>query len=416
MSEETTATTSEATDDRGLLEALDDAFPSMEGSSLYTTEAEATAARANSPVKAEANKVAAETEPTESKESTKQDDSPSKEPSLDDLDPSKDIADELIGKEEPDEDPLSDLEFEADTSKWTPEQAFAFKTLKGQLKELKPKIAELEQGIVERDSRLKELEAVASGQEVETLKQQIEEYERRLVVTDLESSQVYQDQIAQPIERLADEVDAFAERHNLNARDIIDAIHLPTAREQDERLSEILVGVGDRERSKVYDVIEAMEAVMERRATIMENAEAAAAEAKALEAELERNTLAERAAERRKAASQVATKVGEKLPFLAEIEGLDLNKMAEEISSIDPTALDAVKHSYHALSAKLLPHLAKRLISSEKERESVLEQLATYKSSSPSAGGPSGGAVGSSSDGDDEDMLSALNRRLGAVV
>lgn len=405
MSEDTNTATMEAADDRGLLEALDDALPAAEGDRIYTTEAEAAAARASTPA------------PQAEEDSSDSADKPDKaeDSSGDNVDPTKDLADDLLADTTPD-DILADLEVEPDTSKWTPEQAYAFKTVKGQLKELKPRVSELEQQIAEKDARVKELEAVSSGDEVANLKKQIEDYEKRLVVSDLENSVVYQEQIAKPIEDLVSEINSFADRHNLNPRDITDAINLPDAAAQDERLGELLTGIGDRERKRVYDVIDVMDSVMERRQRIMENAEAAAAEAKALEEEREKASLVERAAERRQAATQVAAKVGEKLPFLSEMEGLDLKGIADEVAGVDPSALDAVKHSYHAISAKLLPHLAKRVVAAEQERESLLEQLAAYKSSAPSAGGPSGGAaVSDGSDvNEDESMLDAINRRLGS--
>ena len=346
----------------------------------------------------------------------KKEDKSSKEPSLDDLDPSKIISG---GNASSDEDAtksdiLDGLDVDPDTQSWTPEAAHAFKTVKGQLKELKPKLTELEQTLAEKEARIKELDASASDSKLEEMQQRIDDYEKRLLVTDLESSSVYQEQIAQPIEQLANEVNEFAAQHNLSAREISEAINMNDPAAQDERLGELLAGIGDRQKKRIYDVIDGMDVLMSRRATIMENAEQAAAEAKALEEEREKSTSAERARERRKAATQVSEKVAEKLPFLSEIEGLDLKQIAEEVSTIDPTALDAVKHSYHAISAKLLPHLAKRLVIAEKEHAAVLEQLAAYKSSSPSAGGPSGGAVSGSTGDEEISMLDAINRRLGS--
>lgn len=283
---------------------------------------------------------------------------------------------------------------------WTAQAAHAFKEVKSRLKEVEPKYKETLSLLEQREARIRELEALASDPKIEELQTRVAEYEKKLLIQDLESSSVYQEQIAQPLRELGGIVETIAERYQIPAEKLVEAVSLSDEVAQDEALTELLAGASDRDKARIYSVVDQLTPLMRQREEILANAEAAALEVKELEREREMATLAERAAERQRAANMVADRIAEKLPFVRSFDGFDFSEAAKEVSQVDPTTLDAVNHTYNAIAAKLLPQFAKQFIGLQRERDSLVEKLAAYDKSRPRAGGPSGGSGAATPMGD----------------
>ena len=288
---------------------------------------------------------------------------------------------------------------------WTIEAAHAFKQVKTRLKEVEPKYKETLSLLEQKEARIRELEAISSDPKLQQLETRVQEYEKKLMIQDIESSSVYQEQIAQPLRDLGGVVETIAERYQIPAEKLVEAVSMSDEVAQDEALSELLVGASDRDKARIYSVVDQLTPLMKHRAEILENAEAAALEVKELERERQQATLVERAQQRQQAANMVAERISEKLPFISSFEGFDFKEVAKEVSQVDPTTLDAVNHTYNAIAAKLLPQLAKNFLGMQRERDSLVEKLAAYDKSRPRAGGPSGGtgaatSMGNNSSGD----------------
>jgi hypothetical protein len=302
--------------------------------------------------------------------------------------------------------PLAEIDQVDDFKGWTPEAARRFKELKAELKTYKAQARELESNFKQRESRLAELEATAKDPEYATMRERLEAYENNTLLTRLEESTAYRTLVTEPIAALVAGADEIANRHGIDPDSLLNAIALTDEAEQEERLSEILADASERDKFRVYRIIEDMKPIIAQRDALKENSQAALAEAQALEEERRTAASRERAKERHSAAVQVADKLKSKLTFLSGLEGVDLATIAAEAAKINPADLDHVEGSYQAIAGCLLPKVATRILAQQREIDALTEQLAEYANMTPRAGGgfapgtngsrPSGPATGTS--------------------
>ncbi len=311
--------------------------------------------------------------------------------------------------------PLDELDGADDVGKdWTPQAARRFKQLKSELKSSKTRLSELESSLNEREARLKELEAIADNPEYDQLKNRVEEYEKELLVTKLESSQIYKELVAQPLAELVSETDAIAEKYQVDANELLDAIALEDEAAQEEALADILAAASDRDRFRVYKIIEQIKPILHQRSVLQENAQEALREAEQLTETQTKQQLAERAAERQKAASAVADKIRAKLTFLEGVDGVDFAALSKKVAETDPSTLNPVDAAFQSYAAQLLPKIAREYVSLRKELDTLTDKLSKYDRASPRAGG--GGAssfTGASPTADGRSFADAVNAAFG---
>lgn len=270
---------------------------------------------------------------------------------------------------------------------WTPQAARRFKQLKAELKTSKSRLSELESSLSQREARLKELEAIADNPEYEQLRSRVDEYEQELMVTRLESSQIYQQLVAEPLGELVGETDAIAEKYDVDANALLDAIAMTDEGEQEEALADLLAAATDRDRFRVYKIIEQVKPILHQRAVLQENAQEALQEAEALQEQMTRQQLAERAAERQRVASDVADRIRTKLSFLEGVDGVDFAALSKRAAETDPGTLNPVDAAFQSFAAQLFPKLAREYVSLQKELSSLTDKLAKFDRATPRAGG-----------------------------
>jgi hypothetical protein len=298
-------------------------------------------------------------------------------------------------KDTPDGDPLADaladLE-EASEEKlkdWTPEAAHRFKELKTELKTIKARAAELEATNKQYEQRTKELEAVAGDERVKQLEQQLAEYESKLLLTRLEETSVFKKSVREPIAQLVGDAETLAAKYSINPDDLIDAILQTDEAVQEERFTELLTPASDRDKYKVYDIVEKLKPVIAKRDELYAKNQEALAEAEALERSREQAQLVERLERRKEAAKSVANTLTSKIPFVRSLEGLDFDSVVATAAETDPSALDPVEGTYRAIAGKLFPKVAAQYLKARQEIEALTEQLAEFSEIEPKAGGGS---------------------------
>jgi hypothetical protein len=272
---------------------------------------------------------------------------------------------------------------------WTPQAARRFKELKNELKNYKTRAEELEQTVTQRESRLQELEAVSNNPEFQQLQNKVQEYEQSMLLNNLEQSNAYKTLVEQPLGQLVLEADAIAQKYGVDMDNLLDVISLSDDTLQEEQLSEILAQASDRDKFRVYKIIEEVKPILEQRRVLQENVQDALREAQALDQQREQATLVERHQQRQEAANAVAKTIKSKLSFLSTVDGVDMDQIAKDAASTDFTKLDAVSGTYQAMAAKLLPKMAAQYISLQKEIDNLTERLADFDRASPKAGGGS---------------------------
>lgn len=367
------AETSTAPDNGGFVESLDSFFASMENPVEPTPE----------PVK--------EPEPT-------------KEP-----EPVNEAAEE--SGTEP--NPLKELDSIEELKDWTPEAARRFRELKAELKTYRSRAEELEQAVSQKESRLQELQALADNPEYQQLQERIAEYEKQMLVSKLESSHAYKTLVEQPLANLVEEADGIAEKYSLDAGTLLEVIASDDEASQEEQLSELLANASDRDKFRVYKIIEEVRPILEQRKVLQEHAEAALREAEELDNQRQQQSLIERVQQRQEAANAVADKLKNKLTFLSGMEGVDLSAIAKEAAEFEPSTLDPVTGTYQAMAAKLLPKMAAQYMNLQKEIDTLTERLAEYDRATPKAGGGSLATAGAPVAADGKSFLDAVTATFG---
>lgn len=310
--------------------------------------------------------------------------------------------------EQKEEDPLDQLTEEVD---WTPKAANRFKQLKEELKGSRSELEQLRQLSKEQEAQLQELSAIAENKDIEQLQSRIAEYEQERMFTNLEHTTAYQETVTKPLGLLMSQADQIADKYEIDANALIDVLALDDAEQQDERLSEILPHASDRDKARIYRIIEEINPILERRKLLFDNVEEAAKEAAMLEEVKQKQELAERVQQRQNITRNVVERITEKLPFVKTIEGIDINSIQSKAASVDPTVIHPVDFAYNAVSAQLLPTIVREYVGLRKEIEALTDKLAEYDNAEPKMSGSTSG--GQKRSGGEGNFIDAINRAFG---
>ena len=309
------------------------------------------------------------------------------------------------------DDPIEDLSEDIGDD-WTPKAASRFKKLKDEIKDNKSELDTLRQTVREQESKMEELNAIAANRDVDALKNQLSEYEIQKSFNDLENTPQYREAVSDPLSRLMDKASVIAEKYDIKYDSLVDAIALEDTEKQDTALADLLPDASDRDKSSIYRIIEDIVPIMDRRKDLYENADAALKEAHYMDEQKQQAELAERAELRQSITRNVVKRVGEKLPFLAGVEGLDMSSVQEKAADLDPSAVHPVDFAYNSVAAQLLPTLVREYLSSRAEADVLMSKLSEYEGAEPTV---AGSPASDSSSGQPRDLSfeDAINAALG---
>jgi hypothetical protein len=309
------------------------------------------------------------------------------------------------------EDPLEQLSEEVD---WTPKAANRFKQLKEELKGSRSELEQLRQLSKEQELKIDEMSGLIENKDIEQLQAKISEYEQERMFTNLEQTNAYQEAVTKPLATLMEQADQIADKYEIDSNSLIDVLALDDADAQDERLSELLPNASDRDKARIYRIIEEINPILERRKALFDNVEAASKEAALLEETRQKQELAEKAQLRSNVTRNVVDRITEKLPFVKTLEGLDIDSIQNKAASIDPSVIHPVDFAYNAVSAQLLPPIVRELMAMRKENEALTDKLAEYETAEPKlSGGSSSSPQRSGTSLSEGGFVDAINRAFG---
>jgi chromosome segregation ATPase len=300
---------------------------------------------------------------------------------------------------------------------WTPKAANRFKELKTELKTNRSELDQLRQQSKEYESKIQELTGLAENKDVEQLQERLAQYEQQQALSNLEQTQAYQQAVSEPLEALVEQADQIADKYEVDSDALIDVLSLDDPQEQEEQLAELLPNASDRDKAKIYRIMEDIDPIIQRREQLYENADAALAEAKQLEEQQQAAVAAEQAQLRQNITKNVVERVQQKLPFLKGIEGLDMSAIQQKASETDPTVLHPVDHAYNAVSAQVFPTVVRQYLEMRKEVEALTDRLAEYEDAEPAMSGQTKAPAAGAGAGlpDDASFEERVNAALGAV-
>jgi hypothetical protein len=298
---------------------------------------------------------------------------------------------------------------------WTPKAANRFKELKTELKTNRSELDMLRQQSTEYQSKIQELTGLVENKDVEQLQERLAQYEQQQALTNLEQTPAYQQAVSQPLEALVEQADQIADKYEVDSDALIDVLSLDDPQEQEEQLSELMPNASDRDKARIYRIMEDIDPILERRQNLYENADAALAEAKQLEEQQQAATAAENAQLRQNITRNVVERVQQKLPFLSGIDGLDMSAIQQKASETDPSVMHPVDHAYNAVSAQVFPTVVRQYLEMRKEVETLTDRLAEYEDAEPAMSGQTKAPMTRAGVSDNASFEERVNAALGAV-
>ena len=298
---------------------------------------------------------------------------------------------------------------------WTPKAANRFKELKTELKTNRSELDMLRQQSTEYQSKIQELTGLVENKDVEQLQERLAQYEQQQALTNLEQTPAYYQAVSQPLEALVEQADQIANKYEVDSDALIDVLSLDDPQEQEEQLSHIMPNASDRDKAKIYRIMEDIDPILQRREHLYANADAALAEAKQLEERQQAASAAENAQLRQNITRNVVERVQQKLPFLSGIDGLDMSAIQQKASETDPSVLHPVDHAYNAVSAQVFPTVVRQYLEMRKEVESLTDRLAEYTDAEPAMSGQTKAPLTRAGVSDNASFEERVNAALGAV-
>jgi len=298
---------------------------------------------------------------------------------------------------------------------WTPKAANRFKELKTELKTNRSELDMLRQQSTEYQSKIQELTGLVENKDVEQLQERLAQYEQQQALTNLEQTPAYHQAVSQPLEALVEQADQIADKYEVDSDALIDVLALDDPQEQEEQLSELMPNASDRDKARIYRIMEDIDPILQRREHLYSNADAALAEAKQLEEQQQAASAAENAQLRQNITRNVVERVQQKLPFLNGIDGLDMSAIQQKASETDPSVLHPVDHAYNAVSAQVFPTVVRQYLEMRKEVESLTDRLAEYEEAEPAMSGQTKVPLTRAGVSDTASFEERVNAALGAV-
>lgn len=284
-----------------------------------------------------------------------------------------------------------------------------FKELRGELKTTRTELESERASRTQLEARLKELEAADSS--VEELRTKVQEYEQQLSVVKLEATQAYQQEVQQPLQYIVSNIDSIAEKYGINPDALIDAVALSDQAEQDAAFEDLLVGVNERDKLKVYALADELTPVMAQRQKLHDNVNDALAELEEHQQRQEERASLERMEKRKEINDIVAKKMTQKIPFLKSDESIRFDEVTSKTADTDFESLDDANKVYSYMSGLLVPKLVKQIAQLRSELEQSFDELSDFKKATPSA---SAGGSMSNPTRQPASFLDAINQALGS--
>ena len=298
---------------------------------------------------------------------------------------------------------------------WTPKAASRFKQLKTELKQTSTELHQLRQQKEEYEQKIQELSGIAESKDVEVLQQKLEEYERTQMFSNLEETAAFQTAVSDPLQKIVNDAAEIAEKYEVDADALIDVMSFSDNDEQDRKLNDLLIDASDRDKAKIYHLINQIDPLLEMRQSMFDNAEEALKEAELLEERKAQAAAADNLRVRKEVAQNVAERVQQKLPFLSGIDDLDMGAIQQKAAETDPAVMHPVQFTFNSISAQLLPKVVREFVSMRAENAELTDRLAAYEGAEPTMSGntPTSGQVagGAKADASFED---AINSAFGA--
>jgi hypothetical protein len=255
----------------------------------------------------------------------------------------------------------------------TPEARARWGELRGELKTYQTKAQELESKVAEYEAKLADTNKLSVTPELEnkvkTYEQKVAEYERELSIARVEATTEYKQAVTEPSAEIFEAVSAIAGAYQIDE-------------EQNAMLSELLDGVSERDRARVYRLADDMGMVVAKDREIREKASTAWEEVQAREQAVKESAERQRLLSFKTETENVFDLFGEKK---INSLGFDLNSLKEQALKVDLDRVDAKTKAYAAAAGTMLPEAIKAITSRDSRIRELEATIARMTRSTPGA-------------------------------
>ena len=245
-------------------------------------------------------------------------------------------------------------------------------TFKGELESLK---SELERLKSEPRTAQNSEDIAAIRAELESTKKKAEEYESRVALLDVESTDEYQQNIAIPLRNAEETIQQYVSAYELNLEDIAKAAMAQSPLERNKLLAEIVGGMNDFDKLEFKKVVDDARLLWQRQIQVRENAKESlkyVEEQRKLAAEAENKKLRETY---NAEADSVWGSLTKRLPWLSEDKAV-AERLNNDARNIDIGTLTPKEKAFAAYASVALPSVIERY---EKQISELSKELGTYK-------------------------------------
>lgn len=257
-----------------------------------------------------------------------------------------------------------------------PEAKAKWGELRNELREAHQKLSEYEAKLnsAPKDDVYKALETRVAEYEGK-----LSEYEQELAVARVEATPEYKQLVTHPLNSIIETAESIAAVHKIEPNALIDALSEPDPVKQEKQLADLLEGVPERDRMRVYRMADDAAVIAAKSEELRARADAALSEVEARQrAEAEKQSQ-QRLLQQRQAAQKVWGLVKAKTPDL----GVDLGSLEKNV--VETNLLDAEPDAiaYAASASVILPYAVKALAQRDARIRELEKAVGALKSATP---------------------------------
>lgn len=282
-------------------------------------------------------------------------------------------------------DPLQAIDAiypELDDKTTSPEAKARWGELKQELKAERSTLRSLKQELEELKSK-----SLYDPEEVTSLKKQVEEYNKELSIHRIEATREYQTAIDAPLRAIGESAASIARRYEIDQDVMFDALAETDEAKQQKNLSNLVDGMNDRDRLKIYQMADDTLVVLRKRDDMKANSHAAIQELDLRQRATQERVQVERQRDFSGHMDRLFEAFEDKIPFHPlnpnESKSTVLSKLKADALMADVASAGLDVQAYSSAAGVVLPRMIQQNRALTVELKAYKDRLAGLTGASP---------------------------------
>jgi len=264
----------------------------------------------------------------------------------------------------------------------TPQAKAKWGELKSELKQERAAIRAMKEELEQLKTK-----SLYDPEEVETLKKRVEDYDKELAVHRIEATKEYKTAITEPLKAIGTAAESLARRYEVDPDNFFDALATTDEAKQQKLLTDIVDGMSDRDRLKVYQMADDTLLLLQKRDDMKARSHEAMQELEIRQKETSERETADRKRVFTTHVDRVFEAFEDKMPFhpitpdeskTAVLAQLKLDALAADVTGAGPDV-----QAYSAAAGVVLPRLIKQFRALAAENQTLKSRVSGSTAASP---------------------------------